>query len=81
MARHEERAEARAAIDQALESLRAEERLDVLPDIVPEALNRAKEALSGLTECRKATPYAELILVADDSGLHYVCTHSPEHRF
>jgi hypothetical protein len=34
---------------------------------------------SGLGECRLATPFSSLRPIIDDKGLHWCCTHDPEH--
>ncbi len=74
---------AKAAVEAALGSLGAlpHDQRQTLPLVVTDALTLANEALSVTSECRRAEPYAPILLIGTDSGLRYECTHSPPHIF
>jgi hypothetical protein len=79
----EERGEARAqAFDDIREARRELASSDSeVPDVVDRALEEAERELSSDSECRLAEPFAPIIQVGDQSGLHYECTHFPSHRY
>lgn len=74
------RAEVVEAIRAAHKELASVSELDALPKILA-GLTQAEEDLTVGSECRMSRPYAPIIQVGDEHGLHYECTHSPPHIF
>jgi hypothetical protein len=68
------------AIRAAHKELSSVSELEALPRILA-GLVQAEEELTVGSECRKAKPYAPIIQVGDEHGLHYECTHSPPHVY
>lgn len=79
----QQRVAARARVEQALVELDAldQKQRSAVPAAVGEALSAANEALAGRSECRKDTPFAEIVLIGDAGGLRLQCTHHPPHDY
>ena len=80
----EVRARARRQVDAVLDELRKHDGALTAEAsrAVSHALSLAREALTAeRTECRKKTPYSDLLLVGDPDGLHYECSHDPVHVY
>jgi hypothetical protein len=64
-----------------LDEMQAADR-SALPRAIETALTSAKDALAAVaTECRRDTPYSELVLVGDSTGLYYTCSHPQPHTY